>query len=113
MKASEARKVLANLQIYHDDNDSVEALFMAIESLKICAECVYFKERPHGEWIQDFTRDTATICSKCGEKAWYKEYSGRITKSNFCPNCGADMRPKILDQAIDGAGKDGNVKEEE
>ena len=61
-----------------------EAVDMAIEALK----------RPHGEWTQDFTMDTTAICSKCGEKAWYKEYRGCVTKSNFCPNCGADMRPR-------------------
>lgn len=50
------------------------------------------QERPHGEWDTDFNRDNATVCSECGEKAWYKEYRGWVTKSNFCPNCGADMR---------------------
>ena len=49
-------------------------------------------DRPHGEWIKDFNMDKATVCSECGEEAWYKEYAGWVTKSNFCPNCGADMR---------------------
>jgi ribosomal protein L32 len=50
------------------------------------------KRRPHGEWVKDFNMDKTTVCSKCGEEAWYKEYCGWVTKSNFCPNCGADMR---------------------
>jgi rubrerythrin len=41
-------------------------------------------------------------CSKCGAKS---------ENTNFCPNCGSDNRPRILDEAVDGAGKDGNVKE--
>lgn len=49
---------------------------------------------PQGEWIRDFNMDKAPVCSECGEEAWYKEYRGWVTKSNFCPNCGADMRPK-------------------
>lgn len=50
------------------------------------------EERPHGEWVKDINMDKATVCSECGEEAWYKEYCGWVTKSNFCPNCGADMR---------------------
>lgn len=46
----------------------------------------------HGEWIM---RGGKTYCSKCGKLAlrdqdrdnwWY------YVQSNFCPNCGADMR---------------------
>ena len=38
-------------------------------------------KRPKGEWIDD---EHGTTCSNCGELShrW----------SNFCPNCGADMR---------------------
>lgn len=54
------------------------------------------EERPHGEWIDrsDGGRVknpfwTAYACSKCGWKA-------EIT--NYCPNCGSDMRPKEDDE---------------
>lgn len=57
------------------------------------------------EWIDVNGDGSIMKCSKCGEEVCCKD-------NNFCSNCGADMRPKILDQAIDGAGKDGNVKEE-
>lgn len=43
-------------------------------------------------------------CSKCGAKS---------EDTNFCPNCGSDNRPRILDEAVNGEGKDGNVKEGE
>lgn len=53
-----------------------------------------YEERPHGEWVKDFNMNKAIVCSECGEEAWYKEYRGWVTKSNFCPNCGADMRKR-------------------
>lgn len=36
------------------------------------------------DWYQD--KETRYYCSKCGVKV--------INKSNFCPNCGKDMRKK-------------------
>lgn len=67
----------------------------------------YLEQRPHGEWVLD--KEISFIfniyeCSKCrfnGSKRWH-----------FCPNCGSDNRPRILDEAVDGEGKDGNVKED-
>ena len=38
-------------------------------------------ERPQGEWILD---SLGAYCSECGT---HPDYS-----SNYCPNCGADMR---------------------
>lgn len=46
-------------------------------------------ERPHGEWILDAVSPCSISwfrCSYCGYK--YEAYK----QSNFCPNCGADMR---------------------
>ena len=59
--------------------------------------------RPHGEWVyHDMNGQFCSVCEKpC------------LWKFNFCPSCGADMRPWTLDEAIDGKGKDGNVKEGE
>ena len=57
-------------------------------------------ERPHGVWKPDGT------CSECGVYS-----SLNKNTANFCPNCGSDNRPRILDESVDGEGKDGNVKE--
>ena len=49
-----------------------------------------FPEREKGEWIKHptFHEDfDCWVCNKCGE-----EISGHENKTNFCPNCGADMR---------------------
>ena len=54
-------------------------------------------ERKKGEWvpnIMDFFGMKATIgmkCSVCGEDALVAD-GGDEVLSNFCPNCGADMR---------------------
>ena len=67
-----------------------------------------------GEWIEieqpGWSRSgynaTARIkCSECDEEAFnysntYREHNGSTTeyrwiKTNFCPNCGADMRKKV------------------
>ena len=46
---------------------------------------VAFVERPKGEWI--LHQDSKTWeCNKCGKN--------QVMWSNFCPNCGADMRGK-------------------
>lgn len=50
---------------------------------------VFEDDRPHGEWILDAVSPCSISwfrCSYCGYK--YNEYK----QSNFCPNCGADMR---------------------
>ena len=54
---------------------------------------VPFLERERGEWING-------RCKCCGEKALYEHYYGTDgmeycrALSNFCPNCGADLRGK-------------------
>lgn len=54
--------------------------------------------RPQGEWITDI--DNVPLCKNCGEIALQRVYvrtpqlleEVSMVKSNFCPNCGADMR---------------------
>lgn len=50
-----------------------------------CEGCIY--ERPHGEWLFNaYEKQTKSwnICSVCGHD--------QVHETNFCPNCGADMR---------------------
>ena len=53
-----------------------------------------YEERPHGEWITSKIDGEKYNCSECGGSCWYYDYQGNVSKSNFCPNCGADMRGK-------------------
>lgn len=61
-----------------------QALDLAIKALE---------ERPQGEWIVD--EDNGILkymkCSNCGKVAEWLD-DGRQLLSNFCPNCGADLR---------------------
>ena len=45
-----------------------------------------------GHWIKSDIPNEEYVCSKCGGACWYYDYQGAVAKSNFCPNCGADMR---------------------
>lgn len=61
-----------------------------------------------GEWIK-CGRDARPLCSKCGYEPLEitREYivdgklhswDGAYNLSNFCPNCGADMRKEVNDE---------------
>lgn len=71
-----------------------------------------FEPRLCGEWKplgepDDLGIHSWYICSRCGFRTtWHM-----VDIFHFCPNCGADMRTRILDESVDGEGKDGNVKE--
>ena len=57
--------------------------------------------RPKGEWAdmngnpvplnEDGETTNSCWCSECGE--WLVASDEYPTRGNFCPNCGADMRP--------------------
>lgn len=46
------------------------------------------EERPKGEWI---VKGQDIYCSVCNQESAFNEF-GASKFSNFCPNCGADMR---------------------
>lgn len=52
------------------------ALDMAIDALK--------EQRPQGEWVTDDATYSTWRCNKC--------LHVQTICSNYCPNCGADMR---------------------
>lgn len=58
--------------------------------------------RDKGEWfpIGDCANE-GVYCSVCGKKVYKYDYaksvSGNKMQSNFCPNCGADMRKEDSD----------------
>ena len=47
------------------------------------------RENVRGEWIEG--RGDDCTCSKCHYESLFF-YGGKRCKSDFCPNCGADMR---------------------
>lgn len=56
------------------------------------------RENVHGEWIKDI--DGIPVCSECGEVALQRMFikppkmmaQVDLVLSDYCPNCGADMR---------------------
>lgn len=46
------------------------------------------RENVHGEWIHKDGIYGVTFCSKC-------DFELHINNSNFCPNCGADMKKEV------------------
>lgn len=50
-------------------------------------------ERPTGHWfLLDECSNEGVYCSNCRKKVYRVEYANQKVKSNYCPNCGADMR---------------------
>ena len=51
------------------------------------------EERPTGHWfLLDECSNEGVYCSNCHKKVYRVEYANQRVKSNYCPNCGADMR---------------------
>ena len=99
MTREEAIQVLKSISA-HNLNEVVDALYMAIEALQnppISQRSMYQagykqgqEDRPKGEWV--FDRTLEPHCSECN---YVPDYSPRMDDyffSDFCPNCGADMR---------------------
>ena len=58
-----------------------------------------YEERPHGkwlEWVEEKWGGTTIYCSVCKLKA-LRSSTNDFVMSNFCPNCGADMRKEAPD----------------
>lgn len=49
-------------------------------------------ERKKGKWIADALDNGIYHCSECGTDAPVEPTGGTEYKSNYCPNCGLDMR---------------------
>lgn len=72
--------------LVQEDANIMEAYDMAIEALK--------EQRPHGLWVEGVIG--YHYCSECHNYALadddLADDDGKEVLSNFCPNCGADMR---------------------
>ena len=79
-------------------NPIKESFDMAIEALKICNDCVWYKERSHGKWniLQEDDNGIHEIeCPFCKYSKGGRFASIGVTFHKlppFCEVCGADMR---------------------
>lgn len=48
-----------------------------------------------GHWVKSDIPDEDFRCSECGGACWYYDCGGAVTKSKYCPNCGAEMDGKV------------------
>lgn len=60
--------------------------------------------RPKGHWITKWSgngwnEDWDYTCSVCEKE--YKKASSILYHASYCPNCGADMRPKLVGKHAD------------
>ena len=80
-------KAIKHLEILKTETaliGDMDALDMAISALK---------DRPKGKWIPHPSEIFAhLVCNKCLSSAPYNY------ETNFCPNCGADMRAESEDK---------------
>ena len=100
IKKEDVLKEIAQIDIdtdYEYDNGFKAIMFRTCdydEVVRAIINCppYSFPDREKGEWIRHPTRheDFDTwVCNKCGEEVF-----GHENITNFCPNCGADMRGK-------------------
>ena len=87
MTREEAKNQLECIYTEVSTEEDREAIDMAIEALK--------EQRPHGEWIEKHCDYGVYYrCSNCHKMPpnYECDYKEGAIKTNFCPNCGADMR---------------------
>ena len=53
------------------------------------------KTKKIANWIKSKNACEKYVCSSCGGSAWYYDVNGHVSKSDFCPNCGAYMKKEV------------------
>ena len=88
MTNKEASDILKNSGVIYSKgnytpDDLEQAVELAIKALE--------NEHKKGKWIVDDEDEIYMWCSQCEQGKRYSQ-SLYVKKTNFCPNCGADMR---------------------
>ena len=87
MAISETKMQMVIANYFKDECDVNTSIKQAFEKgFRIGVKKGANTNRPQGEWIEMYRNgfgNMICMCSKCNFHA---------TKSNFCPNCGADMQ---------------------
>ena len=78
-------------ELFTNERIAKEIYGYLCDGLEECEEVE--PERKNGEWIKMSDADgTYWCCSECGEELYRL-----CDKTNFCPNCGAEMRKETED----------------
>ena len=49
----------------------------------------------YGKWIKSEIPCEEFVCSECGGACWHYDTNRIVSKSRYCPNCGAKMKGGI------------------
>ena len=49
------------------------------------------ENQKHGKWVSSEIPCEKYVCSECGGACWYYDVNKTVSKSSYCPNCGAKM----------------------
>ena len=113
MKMIEAKKVVPLIRLILFDNPNIEKICKGMQDV-VNIHTIEAEPVKRAEWIEDGYRGLPCVCSYCGEEAHhtstFKETFGydweenlkptgfeeirEYIKTDYCPNCGADMREK-------------------
>lgn len=63
----------------------------AISEIKDLQSYESLNKKKKAKWIKSDIPNEDYICSSCGGAAWYYDNEKSVSKSKFCPNCGAEM----------------------
>lgn len=55
----------------------------------------------HAKWIESNIPCERFVCSECGGACWYYDVNKTVSKSSYCPNCGAKMDTKNRENSTD------------
>ena len=80
IEAEELKHILNNSKYYGTKSGNAFA--------DMITECKTIEEPKKGKWVRD---EFGSKCSCCGLYAYWGKFE-EPWESNFCPNCGADMR---------------------
>ena len=61
---------------------------------ELCKPLRDVRENVKGEWVKMDKRGNNIRCSKCGNTLDLRGVNAGRGDANYCPNCGADMRPR-------------------
>lgn len=97
MTRGEALKKMQAVKSYMTSGNPIWSVTEIGEAFDMAIEALEQPERKKGKWIQkskpmEFCTAWWYECSECGDKPPRDRYGNPDYLSNYCPNCGADMR---------------------
>lgn len=92
MRPIDADALKATYIVTSTTTNAICHLYVSLEDINSAPtiDLVRCGERKRGKWIKD--ADGCMVCSECGNPDEINGITGEFMGSNFCNECGADMR---------------------